>query len=69
MFLTQFLLFKDFARVVRAAESEYDDSTLLRHRRELTEQLDEEDKPRARSKVSSALTISWKETNSAGFLI
>jgi len=69
MFLTQFLLFKDFARVVRAVDSEYDDSTLLRHRRELTEELDEEDKPRARSKVSSALTISWKETNSAGFLI
>lgn len=46
-------MFKDFARVVRAADSEYDDSNLLRHRRELTQELDEEDKPRARSKVSS----------------
>jgi len=45
---------------VRAAGSEHDDSTLLRHRRELTEELDEEDKPRARSKVPYALTISGR---------
>jgi len=59
-------LFKDFARVVRAADSEYDDGSLLRHRRELTEELDEEDKPRARSKVTSTPTILWKGKNSGG---
>ena len=53
---------------MRAADSEYDESTLLRHRRELTEALDEEDKPRARSKVSSAQTIFWKGKNLTGFL-
>ena len=53
-------MFKDFARVVRAADSQYDDSALLRHRREVKEEQDEEDKPRARSKVPSALTIFWK---------
>lgn len=45
----------NFARVVRAADSEYDDSTLLRHRRALTEELDEEDKPRARSKRQNGM--------------
>ena len=54
---------------MRAADSEYDDSTLLRHRRELREELDEEDKPRARSKVPSAITIFWKGKNLAGFFI
>lgn len=38
------------ARVVRAVESEHDNVILSRHRRELPEVLDEEDKPKARSK-------------------
>ena len=54
---------------MRAADSEYDDSTLLRHRRELTGKLEEEDKPRARSKVSSALTVLWKRKILAGYFI
>ena len=53
-----FLLFKDFARVARAVASEHDDHALSRHRRELPEEeLDEEDKPKARSKVLSTLTV------------
>lgn len=60
-------LFQDFARVARAADREYDESTLWRQRRELTEKLDEEDKPRARSKVPSVLTIFWKGKNLPDF--
>lgn len=46
-----FVFLTDSARVVRVVEN--DDVTLSRHRRELPEVLDEEDKPKARSKVRS----------------
>lgn len=59
-YYTLFLLFKGFARVARAVVSEHDDGTLSRHRRELPEELDEEDKPKARSKVPPIVTIFWK---------
>ena len=48
-----FVFLTDSARVVRVVENEHDDVTLSRHRRELPEVLDEEDKPKARSKVRS----------------
>lgn len=48
-----FVFLTDSARVVRVVENEHDDVTLSRHRRELPEVFDEEDKPKARSKVRS----------------
>lgn len=56
--------FKGFARVARAVVGEHDDdydddSTLSRHRRDLTE-LEEEDKPKARSKVIFTVTVQGK---------